>query len=151
MRIRVALLLLVSAACSKPPDRVFVPGHPFTHTIDVRTAQGATANVRVGEWLTLHGRRSTGPWTEVDRASLGPNGCWVAPPPPREEAEVATDLAWTAQPAGKAEFDNGLRDDHIRLVRFSSPGTYVLRASSDTWCRPHVPSNELTVTVTIDH
>ena len=37
-----ALMALV-AGCTQPPDRVFVPGSPFTHVIEVRTAQGATA------------------------------------------------------------------------------------------------------------
>jgi hypothetical protein len=138
---------MVLAGCTKPPDRVFVPGSPFTHVVDVRTAQGATAEVRTGEWLSLHARRRTGPWTEVDRKSLGPDGCWVAPAPPSEEPEVATDLHWRADPPGAGQFDDGLRADRVRRVRFSAPGRYVLRASSPTWCSPRADSNTLVVVV----
>jgi hypothetical protein len=134
--------------CSPPPPRVFVPGKPFAHTIDVGTSQGPAASVRVGDWLMLHGRRSTGPWTEVDRESLGPDGCWVAPPPPSDETEVADNISWTARPEGKAEFNSDIRPDRARLVRFKAPGRYVLRASSSTYCSPQVFSNELTVVVT---
>jgi hypothetical protein len=144
---RVFALMAVLAGCTQPPDRVFVPGSPFTHSVEVQTAQGATAAVKVGEWLPLHGRRRTGPWTEVDRKSLGKDGCWVGAPPPDEEPEVATDLTWSTDPLKAGEFDNGLRQDHIRAVRFSAPGRYVLKATSATWCSPKVDSNTLVVVV----
>ena len=137
---------LVLAACTSPPERVFVPGSPFRHVIDVRSSQGTSAEARVGEWITLHGRRETGPWTNVDRKSLGRDGCWVAPAPPPEEPEVATDLSWRADPRD-GEFDDGLADDHTRRVRFTKPGRYRLSATSSTWCSPKVESNELIVVV----
>src|SRR6185503_17573566 len=56
-------LLALLAGCTQPPDRVFVPRSPFTHVVDARTAQGATAAVKTGEWLTLHARRRSGPWS----------------------------------------------------------------------------------------
>jgi hypothetical protein len=74
-----AISLALVVACTRLPERVFVPGSAFTHVVEVRTAQGLAAEVKTGEWLTLHARRRTGPWIEVDRKSLGPNGCWVAP------------------------------------------------------------------------
>jgi hypothetical protein len=126
---------------------VFVPGAPFKHVVDVRTSQGGAAEVRVGEWLTLHARRETGPWVAVERRSLGPDGCWVAPPPPEHEAEVADNVRWMAQPSSRGEFNLGILEDHTRRVRFRAPGRYVLKASSSTWCSPNVESNELTVTV----
>ena len=129
-------------------ERVFVPGKPFQHVVEVRTNQGTTARVRVGEWLTLYGRRSTGPWIAVERESLGTDGCWVAPPPPEEEAQVADNLSWSSEPAGSAEFNPGLLPDHARRVRFQAPGRFVLRAASPTWCRPPAASNEITVVVT---
>lgn len=144
----VAALLAVLAACSRQPERVFVPGQPFRHVVEVNTSQGLAADVRVGEWLTLHGRRETGPWVEVDRTSLGPDRCWVAPPPAEEEPEVADSLTWSTKPEGKGEFNLGILEDHTRRVRFSEPGRYVLSATSATWCGPRVGSNELTVVVT---
>jgi len=140
-------LLALLAGCTQPPDRVFVPGSPFTHIVEVQTAQGATAAVKVGEWLTLHARRRTGPWTEVDRKSLGQDGCWVAPPPPAEEPEVANNVTWSTDPLEAREFDDGLRQDHVRRVRFSAPGRYVLKATSATYCSAKADSNTLVVVV----
>ncbi len=102
------IFLALVAGCTTLPDRVFVPGPGFTHVVDVRTAQGLTAEVKAGEWLMLHARRRTGPWTEVDRKSLGPNGCRTAPAPPPVEPEVATDVTWRSDPPNKG-FDDGLR------------------------------------------
>ena len=133
--------------CTKLPERVFVPGAPFTHLVEVRTAQGATAEIRAGEWLTLHAQRRTGPWTEVDRKSLGPDGCWVGSAPPAEEPEVAADVSWRSDPLKAGEFDEGLRPDHLRRVRFSAPGRYVLQATSSTWCSSKRDSNTLVVVV----
>ena len=141
-------MLTLVTACSSAPERVFVPGKPFTHVVEVRTDQGAAAGIRAGEWLTLSATRATGPWVEVERKSLGPDGCWVAPPPPAREGQVADELTWSAQPTGQAEFNLGAPGDRSRRVRFSSPGRYVLRASSATWCSPRVDSNDLVVVVT---
>jgi hypothetical protein len=143
----VGAMVALLAGCAQPPDRVFVPGSPFSHVIDVRTAQGATAAVKMGEWLTLHARRRTGPWTEVDRTSLGKDGCWVAPHPPADEPEVANNVTWTTDPLKAGEFDDGLREDHVRRVRFAAPGRYVLKATSSTWCSSPVDSNTLVVVV----
>jgi len=140
-------LMGLLAGCTQPPDRVFVPGSPFTHVIDVRTAQGAIAAVKTGEWLTLHARRRTGPWTEVDRKSLGKDGCWVAPPPPADEPEVATNVTWSTDPLNAGEFDHGLREDHVRRVRFVAPGRYQLKATSATYCSAKADSNTLVVIV----
>jgi hypothetical protein len=142
-----AIFLTFVVGCTRPPDRVFVPGSPFTHVVEVRTAQGLTAEVKTGEWLTLHASRRTGPWTEVDRKSLGPNGCWSGSAPPSVEPEVATDVSWRTDPLNAGEFDDGLRPDSLRLVRFSVPGRYVLRAASSTYCSAKADSNTLVVVV----
>lgn len=147
MRASVLGVVALLTACARPPERVFVPGKPFRHEVEVRTAQGPAARVRAGEWLTLHARRTTGPWMPVERRSLGSDGCWVASPPPADEAEVADNLRWVAAPEGKAEFNLDMLPDHTRRVRFSAPGRYVLQASSSTWCSPPAGSAELTVVV----
>ena len=141
-----SVFLTLVTGCTRLPDRVFVPGSSFTHVVEVRTAQGLTAEIKTGEWLTLHARRRTGPWTEVDRKSLGPNGCWTAPAPPPDEPEVATDVTWRSDPPNKG-FDDGLREDHVRRVRFSTPGRYVLKATSSTYCFSTADSNTLVVVV----
>jgi hypothetical protein len=71
----------------------------------------------------------------------------VAPAPPEEEAHVADNLHWTVQTEGKAEFNLWILPDRTRRVRFSSPGRYVLRASSSTWCSSPAESNALQVVV----
>ncbi len=147
MRIGMFGFLMLLFACTSQPERVFVPGTRFRHVVDVRTSQGRFADARVGEWVILHARRTTGPWTNVDRKSLGPDGCWVGLAPPADEEEVATDLTWVADPAGPGQFDNGLRSDHTRRVRFAKPGRYTLKATSSTWCSPKVQSHELIVVV----
>jgi hypothetical protein len=147
MRMWAVCTPMLLVACARPPERVFVPGSPFKHVIEVRTSQGVSANVRVGEWLTLHARRATGPWVTVERKKLGPGGCWVAPSPPEEETEVADNVAWKAYPASQGEFNIGILGDHTRRVRFSAPGRYSLKATSSTWCSPKVESSELTVVV----
>jgi hypothetical protein len=145
-----ALALFVPTSCIRQgaaPERVFVPGKSFKHSVEVRTQQGDTAIVHVGEWLSLSASRSTGPWIEVDRESLGPEGCWVAPPPSGVEDEVADNVTWSTEPKGVAEFNLGLLPDHGRRVRFSKPGPVVLRAMSATYCSLPARSNELTVMV----
>jgi hypothetical protein len=146
MRILLIAPVLLLAACTSQPERVFVPGTPFRHAVDVRTPQGTSAEVRLGEWVTLQARRETGPWKNVDRKSLGRDGCWVAPAPPPAEAEVAANLSWTTDPPD-GEFDDGLAPDHTRRVRFTKPGRYRLTATSSTPCSPKVHSNELIVIV----
>jgi hypothetical protein len=146
MRVLVIALLMLPLACARQPERVFVPATPFKHVVEVRTSQGVSADVRVGEWITLHARRATGPWVDVERKSLAPGSCWVAPSPPQEETEVADNLSWTARPAN-GEFNVGILSDHTRRVRFSAPGRYSLKGRSSTWCSPKVETNELTVVV----
>jgi hypothetical protein len=148
MRAAIPGLLMLLMACDQQPERVFVPGKPFRHVVEVRTSQGVAPSIRVGEWLALHARRSTGPWAATERKSLGPDGCWVAPSPAEEEPEVADNLRWIAEPEGKAQFNLDLLADHTRRVRFSVPGRYVLHATSSTWCSPPVGSNRLIVEVT---
>jgi hypothetical protein len=142
-----ALCVLTSCVQARAPERVFVPGKAFHHSVEVRTKQGRTAIVRVGEWLSLSASRSTGPWVEVGRESLGPDGCWVAPPPSEVEAEVADNVTWSAEPKGGADFNLGLLPDHSRRVLFSRPGRVELRATSSTYCSAQATSNALTVTV----
>ena len=145
-----ALTLFVLTSCVRQgvaPERVFVPGKSFKHSVEISTQQGGIAIVHVGEWLSLSARRSTGPWVEVGRESLGPEGCWVAAAPSLVEDEVADNVTWSTEPKGVAEFNLRLLPDHSRRVRFSRSGRVVLRATSATYCSLPASSNELTVIV----
>jgi hypothetical protein len=147
MRTATMSLLVVMIACSPQPEQVFAPAKAFHHTVRATTTQGAEPSVRVGEPLTLQATRTSGPWVQIPRRSVPADGCWVAPPPPAEEPEVADNLHWVVEPDGQAVFDLGLRDDHTRVVRFSRPGRYVLHAVGSMWCSPPTGSNAITVVV----
>jgi hypothetical protein len=141
----VATALLVSA-CQQEPRSVYVPQVPP----EVQVSVHATITAKVGESVLLHGQRSyRGAWTQVDRASLSPEHCWVTSPPPEHEPEVADNLHWEVTPFSTARFNIGLRPDRAREVVFSQPGTYVLQATSAVWCGPAkgVRSNSITITV----
>ena len=149
MRVTVVALFVLTSCVGQgaAPEHVFVPGKSFKHSVKVSTQQGGTAVVRVGEWLSLSASRSTGPWVEVGRESLGPEGCWVARAPSAVEDEVADNVTWSTEPKGVAEFNLGLLPDHSRRVRFRRAGRVVLRATSATYCSLPASSNELTVIV----
>jgi hypothetical protein len=134
-------------ACSRPPDRVFVPAPSFEYTIEASTGKGLAPEVRVGEPLTLHANRSSGPWVEVVRPSLPTDACWIGRPPLHEEPEVADNLRWVVEPEGRATFNLGLTKDHTRVVRFAAPGRYALHAISSMWCSSPKASNVMTVVV----
>ncbi|MGH7469093.1 MAG: hypothetical protein ACRENP_14145 [Longimicrobiales bacterium] len=61
--------------------------------------------------------------------------------------EVADNLRWLVEPAGAASFNAGIRNDHIREVRFSRVGVYSVSAQSAAWCAPSYGGNTLTVEV----
>jgi hypothetical protein len=134
-------------ACTPEPSEVFVPGPAFHQSIQLTTARGDSATVRVGEPLLLHARRSTGPWVLTPRRRLAPDACWMRSPPPEVEAEVADNVRWLVEPAGTASFNLGIRADHAREVRFSSAGVYRLTAQSAGWCAPRFGGDTLTIVV----
>ena len=70
-----------------------------------------------------------------------------APSAAADEPEVAANVTWSTDPLEAGEFDDGLRQDHVRRVRFSAPGRYVLKATSATYCSAKADSNILVVVV----
>jgi hypothetical protein len=148
VRARVLMLSLgATVACSPElPARVVVPGDGYAESIEVSTGQGDSARVAVGAPLLLHAVRRSGPWVEVDRTSLPPDGCWWRSAPDAVEGEAAGSLRWFAEPAGDAEF-GGFRTDFARDVRFSAPGRYLLWAESGGWCSEPYSGDTLVVDV----
>jgi len=146
VRILQAALVWIAACTPEAPSRVFVPADSYTESVDVTTAQGDSARIVVMEALLLHGVRRSGPWVEVEHASLPPDACWWARPPEPLEAEVAGNLRWHAEPLEGVEF-GGLRPDLARDVRFSRPGRYVLWAESSGWCSEPYSGDTLVVEV----
>jgi hypothetical protein len=144
---RLALTLLLAAACSQEPAHVFVPGASFRQSIRLWTDQGERATVGVGDALVLHAQRSSGPWIATERAALSADACWLVAPPEDPEPEVAGNLRWIVEPPGAATFNVDLRLDQTREVRFSKPGVYHVSARSSVWCSDPYGGNTLTVTV----
>ena len=124
---------------------VYVPGDRFEQRV---IASSEALETTVGEWVTLHARRATGPWQRVQAASLGPDACWLQQPPPPVEREVSNNVTWIVEPTGSAEFDlPKIPQLQPRRVRFARPGTYRLTARSAGWCREPFESNIVTVVV----
>ena len=140
-------LALFALSCSQDPSEVFVPGPSFSQSVQLSTAQGERATVRVEEPLILHAQRISGPWVEVARDSLAPDACWLVSPPPELEDEVAGNLRWLVEPPGSVTFNVELRLDFTREVRFSKPGIYQLSAQSSAWCKKPHSGNTVTVEV----
>lgn len=137
-----------AVACARAPERVLVPGTPFRHVVTVSTDQGSHATVSVGQPLTLHATRESGPWVEKPGSQAPADGCWASGVEPRE-SEVAAKLTWRAEPAGAATFDVGRLDTiakRTREVRFAKAGDYRLSATSALVCSRQV-SNVIRVTV----
>jgi hypothetical protein len=143
-----ASLVLSTMACARAPERVFVPGAPFRHVVTISTEQGDHATVSVGQPLTLHATRESGPWVEQAGSERPADGCWAGAVEPRE-AEVAAMLTWEVEPGGLATFDVGRLETiekRTREVRFSKAGEYQLSATSALICSRQV-SNTIRVTV----
>jgi hypothetical protein len=148
MRRAILAAAFVSGCSAAPePEQVFVPGPSFGQEVLISSSRGTTPRVAVGEPLVLHAVRHSGPWVPARRKDLPADACWVAQPPPGEEAEVADNLRWIAEPDGAATFNVAYRMDHTREVRFSAPGEYRLRAIGTFHCTPPCESDTITVSV----
>ena len=147
MRACASILLVCIAACSRP-ERVFVPGPSYSESIEARSELGDSATVRIGQPLTLHVQRRSGPWVEVDRSSLRPEACWLRSAPPALEEEVAANVRWLVDPTDGFEFNTDFRPDLTREVRFTEPGIYLLTPESSGWCSDRSVGNPLHVEVT---
>lgn len=128
------LFLALTLGCSGEPKIVYVPGDGYQESIHVATEQGPEAVVDVGEPLTLHVTRRSGPWVETDAAELDDDACRLVNPPDPTELEVADNVTWVADPQEDAIFSAGLRDDHTRTVTIDRKGRFTLTATSASWC-----------------
>jgi membrane-bound lytic murein transglycosylase MltF len=128
------LSMMTILGCSGEPEIVYVPGEGYQESIHVATEQGPDAAVDVGEPLTLHVTRRSGPWVEVKSATLGDDACRLVNPPDPHELEVADNVRWVADPAEGVAFDRDLSEDHTRTVTFDAKGQFALTATSASWC-----------------
>jgi hypothetical protein len=143
----VALMILGLSACDpSPPEYVYIRTDSVVVTLMVQSESA----VHVGDWVRLRASRTTtGHWERVRFADVPQGSAWIGYVPPEHEAEVAANLQWFAEPTEGVEFDSVVPKPvpiTERAVRFASPGTYRLWASS------HAPldatSNTLQILVT---
>jgi len=140
---------LSSAECQPgPPEKVFVQGERFTHVVRVTSDQGDRASVLVGQVLTLHASRESGPWAAKPWSEAPKDGCWIRSTKEREP-EVATSVTWITEPSGNSVFELPTAStviDAPRKVRFTKAGEYRLSATSAISCSREL-SNVIVVTV----
>ena len=143
----VVLSLALLFGCSGGLAEVYVPGDGYQESIEVTTEQGPSAVVEVDEPVVLLVTRNSGPWVEVDAATLEDDACRLVRPPEPTELEVADNVSWVADPAEGATFNLGLSDDHTRTVSFDRPGVFTLTATSASWCFEPFEGEPVTVEV----
>jgi hypothetical protein len=125
----------MTLACSGDPPVVFVAGEGFRETIQISTGAGMSPAIGVNQPLTLHARRTSGPWAAIPRGELQGEQCWWSAAPPAVEPEVADNVRWLVKPdSAAALFNIRYRTDRTREVRFSKPGVYSLTAQSNVSC-----------------
>ena len=103
--------------------------------------------IGVNEPLTLHARRTSGPWVQKSRVDVQDEGCWWRSAPPEVEHEVAANVRWLVNPDSIASFNVRFRPDHTREVRFSKPGVYRLTARSSATC--NIPGSADSIVVRV--
>lgn len=113
------------------PEYVYVPGPGFEQALVARAELPDSGGVRAGEWVTLHANRVSGPWQRVRRAEVADTVlCMQNTVRPSPEIGVEANVRWQVTPAVEPEWNQPGPPDFRRQVRFSTPGTYELRAVS---------------------
>lgn len=144
----VALLTLL-AACEGGGGggayRTYVPGADFREEMQVWVETPDSGTAAVGEWLTLHAARQSGPWELRDTARTDDPPCEKIAPAVRE-FEVASKVEWQVEPEGRVSYNVPGPPEFERQIRFDQPGTYRLRAVSEG-CGAQIVSNQVEVTI----
>ena len=123
----------------------YVPGEGFSETMQVWIEGVDSGPVAVGEWLTAHAARQSGPWELRDSAATGVPPCQKITPVVRE-FEAASKVEWRADPAGSVSYNVPGPPEFKRQLRFTRPGTYRVWAVSEGCERPF-ESNRVEIVV----
>lgn len=106
----------------------------------------------VGEWITLHAKRWSGPWKRVHAKEAPPGPDTLTWQPDEYEPEVAANQRWFVEPSDASRMDVSTPESLAkkasiweRQIVFSKPGTYRLWALSKT--PTEAMSNTITVSV----
>ncbi len=134
--------------CSADPPVVYIPGKDLREALQISTGGGTSPVIGVNEPLTLHARRTSGPWVEIRREELQDQPCWQGSIPAEVESEVADNVKWLVRPdSSVAAFNVQYRPDHTREVRFFKPGVYALTAHSNMSCTEAAEVDTLNIKV----
>lgn len=141
-----ALLLLIAAACESESAYVpYVPAPGFEEVMEASLELPDSGSVVVGEWITLHASRRSGPWMLRDSSHTEEPLCEKISPVV-EEREVAEKVEWRVEPEGAASFRVTGQPDFARRISFARPGLYRVRAVS-SGCGAEFESNVVEVEV----
>lgn len=145
-RMRTTVLLLCAAALAGCDSGYipYVPGPGFTQTIEVSAELPDSSAVAVGEWITIHASRQSGPWVLADSTTEDPPCERISPTTFEEDA--ASKVTWVVEPQGSVAFNTPAPPDFGRKIRFTRPGRYRLTASS-SGCGAPYESNTIEIVV----
>ena len=140
------LLALAIAACDSGGGYIpYVPGPGFTQLLEVSLELPDSAPVKVGEWVTMHATRESGPWVLQDSTMTEEPRCEEISPI-IEEWEAAGKVEWRVEPEGRVNYSVPGPPNFDRQIRFNQPGRYRVWAVSDG-CGAEFESNRVEVTV----
>ena len=136
---------LLACESSDPAYIPYVPGPGFTQILEISLELPDSAPVPVGEWVTMHATRESGPWVLQDSTMTDDPPCKEVAPV-TEEYEAANKVSWTVEPSEDVEFRATNPPERLRQVRFNKPGRYRVRAES-RGCGEPFQSNVVEVVV----
>jgi hypothetical protein len=139
------LVALAVSACESDVYVNYVPAPGFEQVMEASLALPDSGPVAVGQWVTLHATRRSGPWVLQDSTMTEDPPCEQISPV-TEEFEVASKVEWRVEPPGQAAFNTPGAPDYDRQISFTEPGRYRLRAVS-SGCGEPFESNVLEVVV----
>ena len=143
----VLVAVLLAACDSKDAGGYvpYVPGEGFSETMQIWLEGVDSGPIAVGEWLTAHAARQSGPWELRDSAATGEPRCQKITPVVRE-FEAASKVEWRVEPPGRVSYNVPGPPDFKRQLRFTQPGTYQVWAVS-AGCEQPFESNRVEVVV----
>jgi len=126
--------------------RTYVPAPDFKQEMQVWLEVPTDSSpVAIGQWITMHAARQSGPWQLRDSTVTGRPPCEKIAPATRE-FEVASKVEWRVEPAGKVSYNVPGPPNFERQIRFTQPGRYRVWAVSQGCGRPF-ESNRVEVVV----
>lgn len=132
-------------ACESSGYIPYVPGPGFTQFMELSLELPDTAPVRVGQWVTVHATRESGPWVLLDSTMTERPKCREIAPITKEY-EAAFKVNLRIEPEGRVSFNTPGPPTYERQIRFDQPGNYRVVAISPG-CGGEYESNQVDVVV----